>query len=546
MSNCGCKRRPLSRRQFLSYAGSTSLVGLSASPAVALFSTILSGISQKAWAESLGLEPRAFVQILEAGAPARWMFDSFLTPYSSTGFNPNPMIGTKFKNVGGRYIGTEYVTSAVKGIEAPLMWTHDVPAPGNSYRPMANLLDNLLCIQGITTRNSGHGSSQEWHWLPPGSNQSTSAYSADAASTPLPALNINAGSFIFRSKANKTAINVYDNGNMLSTLLDPFKKVGSTAFQTNRTALRAAYDGLMPGLDELARAGHPGAEALAQNRASALSLMETNFTNLGTEWTALQTKYQDLVNRAIYNPSRPLAGLNDLPIGEGGSGAQLLYQIDTSSALNLHLSTDLRTAVDARTNVPRLAERFAFTEYVLRNRLSSSICFSVGGIGPFVRQSDGASMESMQHDQHFTGVYPTTYFNILRHRAMAACLLELIEQLKSAQRFNDTVISLSGEFNRNPLSNLTGSDHGFTGKSIALYSGAFNGPLIVGNLTNDDRLGWGAGGAIPQLGRQLTLIDSAVTLAHLLRVPPAFTSTNSVVTLGSGGLSSNIGRTVHV
>jgi hypothetical protein len=327
--------QPLSRRSFLRYAGSTSLVGLSSSPAVALFSTILGGQSQKAWADSLGIQPKSFVQILEGGAPARWMFDSFLTPYSSAGFVRNPMVGTQFHNSGGRYIGVDYVTSTVKGIQVPTMWTHDLPAPGSGYRPMANLLDNLLCIQGMTTRNGGHDSSQLWHWLPPGGNQSSSAFSADASNTPFPAIQSNADNYVFRSLASKSSLNVSAYGNMLSNLLDPFKAGGSAQFKVNRSTIRQAYNGLLPSLDELARQGHPGAEALTLNRDSALQLMETNFSNLGTEWTALQSKYQSLVTRAIYDPTKLLPGINDLPIGEGGTGARELYQLDSSSALDL-------------------------------------------------------------------------------------------------------------------------------------------------------------------------------------------------------------------
>lgn len=542
-SGCKC----LSRRRFIGYASSMSITGLSYSPAVALFTTILGGLSQKAWAQANGLgEVKNLVNVLEGGAPNRCMFDNFLTPYSSNGFNRNPMVGSQFVNSGGRYIGVDYVTALRRGIQVPTMWTYDLPAPNSAFRPMANLLDNLLCIQGITTKNAGHTESQRWHWRPPGASQSTTAFSADASLAPLSALHVNANNYIFDSNASKTAFNVSEVGNMLSNLLDPFRPGGSVPFQTNLAALRQAYDGLLPAFDELARAGHPGAEAIAQNRSSALQLMETNFANLATEWTALEAKYVDLVGRAIFDPARPLAGLNDLPIGEGGTGSSLIYQVGGNSALNLHLSTDFRSAVDARTTVANLARRFAFTEYVIKNGLSSSVAFSIGSIGPFVRESDGVALENMGNDQHNTGVYPSTYFNILRHRAVAACLMELIEQLKAANLFNKTVISLSGEFNRNPRADLTGSDHGFTGKSVALYCGAFNGPLIVGNLTNDNRMGWGAGGAVTQLGRQLNLVDTSVTLAHLIGVPAPFTSATPVVTLGSNGLVSNIGTTLWV
>jgi hypothetical protein len=541
------RKRKLNRRCFMGYAGSSVLAGLSHSPAVALFSTILGGQSQKAWAESLGLKPKTWVQIHEGGGPARYMCDSFLTPYSTSGLELNPMVGTRFKRVGERYIGVEYETRSSHGIQVPLMWTHELPAASGGYRPMTDLLSNLLCIQGVNTQNAGHTASSEWSFLPPGARQSTSAMSADAANAPFPALQIPADGYTFLSTKGKSSLTINGSGNLLSRLLDPFKPGGSTPFRNKQMAIRKAYELLLPEFDELARSGHPGADAISQNRVAALGLLETNFAGIDAEWNALVDKYKRLIGRAIYDPAKPLVGINDLPIGDGGSGNELHYRLSmAATGINLHLSKDLRTAVDARTTVPGLAERFAFTEYVLRNRLSTSVAFGVGQISPFIRESDGAALEGMTNDQHFVGIYPSLYFNLLRFRANYACLCELIDQLKTANMFNDTIISLSGEFNRNPDLTLSGSGHGFTGKSSSFFSGAFNGPLIVGNLRNDNFLGWGAGGIIPELGRQLNLVDTAVTIAHLIGVPPPFTSALPVVTLSSNGLISNVGRTRHV
>lgn len=536
----------LSRRRFINYASSASFFGLCQSPAVALFTTILGGQSQRAWADSLGIQPRNFVDITENGAPPRWMFDVFLTPYSSVGFNPSPMVGTKFRSVNGRYVGVEYATVETHGINAPYMWSHGLPTSDGGYRPMSDLLSNLLCIQGVTTRSAGHGGSQLLNQLPLGALKSTSAMSADASNAPFAAINVNASSFTFKSTESKTAISLSPVNNMLTSLLDAFRPAGSSPFRTNRDSIHAAYDSILPALDDLARAGHPGAESLILNRRAALELASTNFAALDSQWAALLAKYRSLISRAIYDPTHLLAGVNDAPIGEGGTGDPLMYQIGDQSQLNLHLATDLRSAIDSRTTISNLAECFAFTDYVLRNRLSSSIAFGYGLLGPFVRQSDGVARESLVNDQHGTGLYPATYFNILRHRAVAACLMELISQLTANNLFNDTVIRIGGEFTRVPRMDMRGSDHGFTGQRACLYSGAFNGPLIIGNLANDRNLGWGSGGPISQLNRQLNLNDVAVTIAHCLRVPPPLTSSTSLVTVGTNGLVSNIGRTTYV
>ncbi len=534
----------LSRRRFLTCLTSAPILGLSTSPAVALFTTILGGQSQKAWAAELGIKPRCLVLIHDGAGPACWMFDSFLTPYSSQGFNRNPLVATQFANVGGRYVGGEYVTHSLKGIEVPTMWTHNVPAPQGGTRPIANLLDNLLCFQGVDTRNAGHDKSVAWALLSPGAKQSSPALAGDALSTPFAALNLGTSNYVYKSTRSKSAVAPSMNGNALSNLLAPFSPVGSSPFQVKKSAVSAAYDGLFPMLDELSEQGHVGARALIENRNSALELVHTNFSGLTSEWNDRVAKYRDLGSRAIME--RGLAGFNDRPIGEGGSGSASIYQMNGDVTYQLHLATDVRDAVVSATTITGLAERFALTEYVLQHKLSGSIAFSVGGLVGLIDPIAGGGNFSCGNDQHQTGLYPITYFNFLRYRAMAAMLLELIEQLKTAQLFNDTVIRWGGDFARNARADMTGADHGFTGAKYAHYCGAFNGPLIVGNLANDGRLGWGAGGTVPELNRRANLVDLAVLLAHLLGVQAPFTSETPVVTLTSNGLSSRIGLTRFV
>jgi|GEM_PF-1927517 len=547
----------MNRRRFLGCLSATPLLGLSVSPAMALFSTILAGQSEKAWAAALGGQTRKLVLIQHGGGPARYMFDQFYTPYSSAGFNPSPMVGTQFKKVGDRYIGHEYVTHSVNGIQAGTMWTHNVPGPGNTQRPMADLLKNLLSLQGINTKNAGHDTSQLWALLAPGARRSASALAGDSSVTPFAALSLGTSSLVYKSAVGKSSVlaSLTNSGanDPLTRLLTPFKTNTGAAFNTDRAGIKSAYDSLLPMFDELSKQGHIGAQALVQNRSATLTLVETNFAALNSKWNELFGKYQDLVTRSIYDPANPLSGFTDLPIGEGGSGPAELYRINEdepgeATYYPLHLAGDVRSVITPTTNFSGLAANFAMTEFALINGLSSSIGMSLSGISALADPVSGTGSFNLTNDQHFVGAYPSLYFNFLQYRALAACLLELITQLKGANIFNDTLIRYGGEFVRNTRLGQDGSDHGFNGTAYSHFCGAINGPVIIGNLTsNDARLGWGKGGFVPELDRNTNLVDLAILLAHLVKTDAPFTSETPVATLTSSGtVASRIGLTTHV
>jgi Protein of unknown function (DUF1501) len=238
-------------------------------------------------------------------------------------------------------------------------------------------------------------------------------------------------------------------------------------------------------------------------------------------------------------------GLNDLPVGSSANRPAGQYQISVQSGtMDVSALPDLRMLVGPETTINYLASTMAVTEYVLLNNLSKSIAFAMGDATNLV--APGGGIFSPTNDQHYTGLFPTTFLTPLRHRACMACIAELKHQLVMAGKFNDTVIMMSGEFNRNPRLDMSGSDHGSTGTNHTLYCGAFDGPLIIGNLTNDAELSWGKGGVVPELGRNLNMTDSMITLAHLLRVPSPLSSSGPLVTLSERGLVSNIGTTRYV
>jgi hypothetical protein len=194
--------------------------------------------------------------------------------------------------------------------------------------------------------------------------------------------------------------------------------------------------------------------------------------------------------------------------------------------------------VTASITLNLLAVNFAVALYVLLNNLSDSISIGPGSINGL---SINGGLASLGTDEHTTSGTISLMLNSYMNLAYAACLLELIDQLKAKSLFTETVIVMGGEFGRSARADATGSDHGYLGSSCCIYSGALNGPLVLGNVYNtkkqdsSDSGTWGNGAPVTELGRPLNLSDWSSTLAYLLRVPSPVTSATSLILADSTG-----------
>ena len=520
----------LMRRGLLRSIGAISLGAALPGPTQILFEAILNGIVSKAHAQSL--DPRRYLYIQQAGAPSRWTFDLFLTPYS-TDFMANGMLGTRYTNAGGRYTGVEYSTITRMGLRIPHMWQFEVPKAGGGTRPMTDLLANMIQMRGINTGNAGHPGSQLLHFRPLGATQSTGALSGDASDAPLPGVNISANNYSYLSKAGKSAVNLGSSGNIIQNLLNPFIGRSPASFRANKDKLKDAIKLALNDLDEHAINQHEEAIVIAESRKGAEELLEAGFGNLTTVWNQLLGKYRTLIQRAI-DPSQSIPGINDRPIGATGvrNGT---YNLNTFS--NRVTMADLRGLITTNTQIQFMAEHFAAAEYVLVNDLSSSVTISPRQM--FRLGTAGNAAPSSRFDEHNSGRMTILYLNTMYNRALSSCLLELIDQLKAKGIWNDTVIDVGGEFNRSARTNGTGSDHGFQGASATLYSGAIEEPFVVGNIRRNAGGGvrpgtWGYGSSVKELGQTLNMGHFAASLAFLLRTPPPLTSAQSVIGMKSG------------
>jgi hypothetical protein len=538
-----------SRRQFLQEMGAFSSGAAFLNSPLGLFlSSIIGSALTRNMALAQGINPRRYVNIQNATAPPRWMFDLMINAYgtANTLALGNGMLGTRYVANGGRYTDVEYRTVLLNGIRVPWIWQYNVPKAGGGTRPMKDLIPNMLVLQGITTGNPGHPGSQSLHFRPAGATRTLGALSADFSNAYIPAINLTAQSFLFVSLKGKSAVPVPSNGNMLQTLLNPFLSQASQSFKDmrNNVNLKAALNDARTAMDSVAQSDHLSANALIESQKSAEQLINGGFGDLATQWSTLLAKYEDIVQRAI---KAVIPGINDLPVGDATPATRGKTYDLTDQTVKF---ADLRELMNSATlGVSRLAQQFAITEYVLKNDLSYSVTMSPGSM---IGMKTGAGLNTIANhgvDEHSTGKMPSLLINSLVYMAYAGCMLELIDQLKTKGIWDDTLIDMGGEFNRSARVDGTGSDHGYLGKSVALYSGGFNGPLVVGNIrAQTGSSAWGMGATVTQLGRQLQMNDMAATISYLLRTPSPITSATSLVTVNAttGVITANVEKARRV
>lgn len=484
-----------------------------------LFQALHNGLAASQ-AQAAQESTRRYIFITQFGAPSRWTFDQFLTPYSSLGFVANAHLGTKYKSA-TTYVDVEYATIQRKGIAVPWLWQFEIPRAGGGTRPMDELLQYMINVRGLNTGDPGHPGAQARQFRPLGATTSIGGMVADGSSSPIAGLNVSCPFFDFKSAQNKSSVTLNTTNQMLTDLLRPFLSLAPAQFESNKSKVSGPLAAAIDNMGLSATQHDSFAKTLENDRKSAEALMNSGFPGYLEFWTITLAKYRDLITRAI--TTQNLAGINDRPIGASGT-RNATYAIGPGNIINL---PDLRTMITAQTTIANMAEHFTVAEYVLREKLSHFVAISP-------KEFQGLQGGFFGFDEHGAGKMPILYLNSMYNRAYAACLLELIDRLKAFQIFDDTVIHSTGEFNRSPRPDGTGSDHGWEGASMTLYSGAFqsSGPLIVGDLKKNGRgLGsWGYGSTnMPILNRQLHLGDLAATLAFVLKGKNPVTAAASVL-----------------
>ena len=593
-----------SRRAFLKKIG----VGTGAYLADAHIVKLLEGAVRfemnKAHAQTTGVMPKRYINILLNNAPPRWFFDQWLTPFMSNpsvNFAPGqngwtPGVANYIDGSGNLLYKTfqhNYVdyTGANKTINLPHLLNGNILA-GNpsttlstSLQPITSLLKNMAVIQGYNSRTDGHEVNGPLQLLPDPAVPSINGAVADLRSDPISAIASQHIRYGYKSGKSR-AVSIFNsgtnaNGGSLAEIMAPFKKetYSSSVFQNvssysdYRQTITDIFKSIMSGYDA-------NATSLGDNNNSARVLAATGLTDptqITAKWNELYLKYATAMNSSMNikdsrfavrgvghtDPSTGSPTASPIYIGEHSTTMEgnplannydlmnLINHVDHTSDSPISVTNSNYAGCNTQDNSvgtmmgQDLISSFALIEYAIVNNICGSI---VGGSNSSLTNMKNSASSIMKnsftHDVHNTNMHTNIVIYSSWYKGFFAGLITLIQALKAANMFEDTVIHITSDFGRNPryepgltsdtipqsIIRSSGSDHGWQGHCTCVISGAFeNGPIVVGNIERDGSgIGtsyygtWGYGAPVDFNGTNeiLSPRHAAAAVTHLLGVSP--------------------------
>lgn len=436
-----------------------------------------------------------YVSINLYGAPARWCFDQMLQTKDGQNILPNPMVATRLVENGATYTDARYSVVDFKGVKVPWLWSTQVASAKGGSRPLNDLLKHMIVFRGYGTNVDGHPSNFAKQTNPVSGAGSVGAHVADHSAKIFRALQFpplfSASGF---SSIKGTGLSVLFQGaaktNYAATLMQPFtSRTESKVVETLRKRYSNFVDEAQDQIRHLTSQQIQGLNPLNIDFDNSLKTLADGIQDLDNSWTTLYQKYEKLVMTTIKD--RTVPGLSDLPVI---ATQNTVWQIDlgTGKTIQPNTGSDIR---DWYNNVSceMMISTFALAEFVLTRGYGSTIELSNFAPSNLIGFFDGATTASTGihiFDQHAYGKVPTTYMNSVLFRSLGSCLLELMDQLKSAGEFEKTFFHMVQEFGRIPRNDGTGSDHGFNSMISSLITGCHDDrPIVLGNISKGDTTG---------------------------------------------------------
>lgn len=468
-----------------------------------------------------------FISLVLAGGAPRYYWDLPIQPNGNDAIVANAMVVNRFVKSGAN-INAEYATTKVGDYYMPHVWSGNIATTAGVV-PMSKLGQNMMIMRGIDFQIDSHQINRERQLAPVSGGISLSGLVADHATTPIPAVGRNGGEGFYRGEKG-IAYTELGGSDPLTNAMSPFTPLGSMK-TVNNGSVESAIDSALKRMSALSSDKSKYLPSTFATRFNAKKMMMKSFGNLQANYNSLVAKYTNLISRSFdAKGSLSLAGVDDMAIPGLGTNP---YRVRETEYLT---GTDIRTITDAMTGINNLAEGMAIAEFMVTQGLSSSVNIQADDFTKVVYQAAYNTTSKLTRtnvrgihpmDVHFTGSHVGTILFSRYYRAVSACLYELITQLKSVKLssgqnlFDRTVMTVTSEFNRLPLINGSGSDHGWQGSNFTLLSGMVDKLTVVGNVkTNGDGRGtWGQAEVMEELnGREAIIGNAASTVSALVEV----------------------------
>lgn len=544
------KKKPMKRREFLAWMTAATGASMGLDPISTIINAVSSKAISQAFAENIAkTEIMKYCLIQEYGAPPRQFFDLFLNPNGES-IDFHPMMSNAYSASGGKYTEGRFLTTEKKGYTVPHLWNLKTSAGG---RPIAQLLDNMLTVQGVYGLNFSHNFNAAMMTQPVPGGPSLGGLAADFSNAQLGAVAVghSLSIYAYKSPKGKTILQSSSSGvNQAHNLFVPFKRDIANSMKAKVDSAEDEINAAIKSLNVINQkynrvmVDHEGAKAIAK----------TAIGNYFETWQPLFQKYTNLI-KAAFVIDNSLKYIADKPIGVEDRARDKRYSITNGVLANIG---DLRNGIASDTTIFMLAENFATAEFLLTNGYTNSFRM---GTTHTMNNTKFNGNRNIVNDQHYIGYMSGILINNLHYRAYAACLLELIDQLKAKTDpdtgrpiFDDTLIHYGGEFNRNPVyighpNQYLGTSHGATGISASFFSGRIQGLQVIGDTVKSHKVGsrdyktWGYGARHPDLNNErINYGQMANTVAAMLNVPPLVTASDSVVKREAGKIQPLIRR----
>lgn len=506
-------------------------------------------------------ETRNYVQINFYGAPSRLSFDSLLKPYDDSLFIPHPFVANKIirqdANDKTRF-ELEYATTKINGLNMPHLWSELVPGSDGNLHRLSELLENSLFIRGCRLDFEGHPLNGIQQISPVQGGLSLNGVIGDHSKSFISSVSVGSNPVSRAFKSEKSLLLEVPPGehNYADYILKPFLlEEVNDLFSDGR--LPAAFD-------DIAKNYPAEFKDIAELRKQSLKYFQKNIDQFTHDFSKLQAKYTQLIKLAIESDAHFNVVSPRLPLTVEGKKSlkEILgpFSIEEKFFGDLDLHALIKSG-----EFNYWAQEFALCEFLLVNNICQSVLICPPKeTGDLITNCSAASMLHFQQieevynsqtnrttlnlksgaqidkikqtfpmDAHDTGVLFDVLTTKQFFRAISTCLFELISQLKKTKindksLFDETVIHLASEFDRNPSQDGYGSSHLPLSNPTSIFSGCLKGPSVIGNIyagtlqkNDEEYFGTiGVGAPVKELGTSVKIGNISSTLSTLLRVNP--------------------------